>query len=81
MREKGKGEEEAERETEEKIDGKRKIHEGTHKRRQTETLQLHNHVFAETMRNRKANLAGSVQLARIGKQICVRGELCAYIRV
>lgn len=41
------------RETEKEIDGRRNIHEGTHKRRQTETLQLHDHVFAETTRNRK----------------------------
>lgn len=42
-----------EREIEKEIDGRRNIHEGTHKRRQTETLQLHDHVFSETMRNRK----------------------------
>lgn len=64
------------RETEE-IDGRRNIHEGTHKRRQTETLQLQDHVFVETTRNRKGwfGWKGSVGQNR-ETSMCVCRSVC-----
>lgn len=48
------------------------IQEGTHKRRQTETLQLQEHVFAETMKNRKGRFSWKDPVGqKSGTSMCV----------
>lgn len=67
---------------EKEIDGRRNIHGGTHKRRQTETLQLQEHVFAETTRNRKGRFGWKDPVGQNrGTSMCVCGELCVHMDI
>lgn len=73
-----------ERKIEEERDGRRNIHEGTHKRRQTETLQLQDYVFAETTRNRKGRFGwkgpvGQNRETSMCVYVCVCVENCVCI--
>ena len=79
-----RGAKEKQKEIEEEIGGRRNIHEGTHKRRRTETLQLQDHVFAETTSNRKGRFGwrgpvGQNRETSVCVCVCVCTELCAYV--
>lgn len=66
----------------EEVDGRRNIHEGTHKQRQTWDATTPRPCLCwDHEKQEKADLAGSVQLARIEKNkyvVSVWVELCVY---
>lgn len=58
------------------------IQEGTHKRRQTETLQLQEHVFAETMKNRKGPFGWKDPVGQNrGTSMCVWRTVCICVHM